>query len=639
MNFGRPQNTGAPSGFRLPGRIAGGLVALAICADANARVADLIDLSIEELTQVPITSISRRPEPLATAASAVQIVTGEEVRRSGASVLPEALRLMPNLQVKQLTSNDWAVTSRGFISLRTEAGTLANKLLVMIDGRAIYTPVFGGVFWDVHNLLLDDIDRIEVVSGPGGTLWGANAVNGVIHVIRRPASETQGWYGKVTVGSLTEDFSLRYGGKLGNNGHFRVYAQQLQRDALAPTGSDEWTMYQGGFRMDLSPTPRDQLTVQGDIHSGSEGISPELGINGHNVMAIWNHEQSDDSQWRLASYFARRSRSLSQFDLKEEVIDVELQHRYRTSASTNIVWGANYRSYSDWTMSHTDRPYLDPEHRRLYSVNAFLQGEFVVRPEELMLTAGAKLSDSEFGGFGFQPSARLAWRISDHGTLWSAISRAIRFPTRIDFDLASDELRGNPDFHNESVIAYEIGYRCQPTPRVSLSIATHYDRYHGLRSINSNPNPPPDLIYGNGLDVDSWGVELFGMFALTDRWRLRAFYSYLKSDFEATSPAVIGNVGAANDRDSKYVAGLHSMMDLGGGFQFDVFLRRIGAIGPGPVLNDPGVPRFHNVDLRLAWQNRHWEVALIGQNVNGAQVEFGQQEIARSLFLRTRFWY
>src|SRR5690606_32760452 len=154
-----------------------------------------------------------------------------------ASVLPEALRLMPNLQVKQLTSNDWAVTSRGFISLRTEAGTLANKLLVMIDGRAIYTPVFGGVFWDVHNLLLDDIDRIEVVSGPGGYLWGATAVNGVILVIRRPASETQGWYGNVTVGSLTEDFSLRYGGKLGNNGHFRVYAQQLQRDALASTGS------------------------------------------------------------------------------------------------------------------------------------------------------------------------------------------------------------------------------------------------------------------------------------------------------------------------------------------------------------------------------------------------------------------
>jgi iron complex outermembrane receptor protein len=628
----------APWGFRLPGRTAGGLLLLAICADAPARVADLVDLSIEELTQVPITSISRRPEPLATAASAVQIITGEEVRRSGASILPEALRLAPNLQVKQITSNDWAVTSRGFISIRTETGTLANKLLVMIDGRAIYTPVFGGVFWDARNLLLDDIDRIEVVSGPGGTLWGANAVNGVVHLIRRPASQTQGWYGNVTVGALIEDYSLRYGGKIGDSGHYRVYGQQLKRDALAADGSDDWIMYQSGFRMDLSPTSRDQLTLQGDIHSGEEGRSTELGINGHNLMAIWNHEQSDDSQWRLSTYIDRRDRELSFLDLEEKIFDIELQHRYRANASTNLVWGADYRSYADWSVGR-QTPYLMPEHRRLSSVNAFVQGEFALRPDKLLLTAGTKLSDSEYGGFGFQPSVRLAWRLSDNGTLWSAISRAIRSPTRIDRDLATGELRGNPDFHNESVIAYELGYRCQPTPRISLSIATHYDRYRGLRSININPGPPPQLIYANGLDVESWGAELFGMFAITDRWRLRAFYSYLRSDFEANSPAVTGDVDLAGDRDSKYMAGLHSMMDLGGGFQFDIFMRRVGAIGPGPVLGDPGTPAHNNLDIRLAWQNKHWEIALIGQNVNGAQTEFGPEAIPRYVFLRTRFWY
>ncbi len=639
MNCGRLRGLEALSGLRLPGRIAGGLALLALCTEAPARVAELIDLSIEELTQVPITSVSRRPEPLATAASAIQIITGEEVRRSGASLLPEALRLAPNLQVKQITSNDWAVTSRGLISLRTEAGTLANKLLVMIDGRPVYTPVFGGVFWDNHNVLLDDIDRIEVVSGPGGTLWGANAVNGVINIIRRPASQTQGWYGNVTVGALLEDFSLRYGGKLGELGHFRVYGQQLQRDALASDGSDEWTLHQGGFRMDLNPTARDQLTLQGDIYSGDEGLDPELGLNGHNLMAIWSHDQSEDSHWRLTTYTDRRWRALPSFDLKEEIFEIELQHRYRTGASTNIVWGANYRSHADWSTSRTGAPFLLPEHRRLDSINAFVQGEFVLRPDRLLLTAGTKLSEAEFGGFGFQPSVRLAWRLAENATLWSAVSRAIRFPTRLDRDLATDEIRGDPDFHNESVLAYEIGYRCQPTPRVSLSIATHYERYRGLRSINVNSDPPPQLIYVNGLDVNSWGAELFGMFAVTDRWRLRAFYSYLDSDFEATSPAVTGNLDIAGDRDSRYVLGLHSMMDLGGGFQFDIFMRRVGSIGPGPLLGEPGVAAHNNVDLRLAWQNRNWEVALISQNVNGAQAEFGPQEIPRYVFLRTRFWY
>jgi iron complex outermembrane receptor protein len=612
---------------------------LVVCTEAPARVADLVDLSIEELTQVPITSVSRRPEPLATAASAIQIITGEEVRRSGASVLPEALRLAPNLQVKQITSNDWSVTSRGFISLRTEAGTLSNKLLVMIDGQAIYTPVFGGVYWESHNILLDDIDRIEVVSGPGGTLWGANAVNGVINIIRRSASHTQGWYGNLTTGALLDDYSLRYGGRIGDRGHFRVYGQQLKRYAIVADGSDEWQTHQGGFRVDLDLSSRDRLTVQGDMQSGEEGRETEFGINSRNLMAIWEHQQSEDSQWRLATYVNGRWRALSSVDLKEDVFDIDLQHRFRTSAATNIVWGASYRSYEDQTTPRSEEVRFIPDSRRLLTSNAFVQGEIIAIPDRLMLTLGTKFSDSEYSGFEIQPSVRLAWRATESGTLWSAISRAVRTPTRLDRDFLTEGLAGNPGFDSEKVIAYEAGYRWQPSPRASLSIAAYYNRYQDLRSFSANSDPPPALILGNDFEVDSWGAELFGMFAITERWRLRAFYSHLDAHFEATSPAAVSDPVSAENRDSSYVLGLHSMMDLGRGFQLDIFMRRIGATGANDIPPDPGVPAHNNLDARLAWQNRNWEVALIGQNLNGAQIEINPEAIPRYVFLRTRFWY
>lgn len=635
----RRRQGSAGRGFRLLRSLAHCLPLLAVCAESTARVSELVDLSIEELTQVPITSVSRRPEPLATAASAIQIITGEEVRRSGATVLPEALRLAPNLQVKQITSNDWAVTSRGFISLRTEAGTLANKLLVMIDGRAVYTPVFGGVYWETHNVLLDDIDRIEIVSGPGGTLWGANAVNGVINVIRRPASQTQGWYGNVTVGAMIEDYSLRYGGRIGDRGHFRVYGQQLRRDAVAADGSDEWLIHQGGFRADLDLSPRDKLTLQGDINSGYEGRAVELGINGHNLMAAWQHAQSEDSQWRLTAYSDRRWRALTSVDSEEEIHNVEVQHRYRTSAQTNIVWGGNYRFYRDRTTTRSGEISFVPESRRLPNINAFIQGEFVLSPERLMLTAGTKLSDTEYSDFEFQPNLRLAWRPADNETAWAAVSRAVRTPTRIDRDVVTPELRGNPEFRSETVLAYELGYRWQPSSHASLSLATYYNRYRHLRSFSLNPDPPPALIHANDFDVKSWGAELFGMFAITERWRLRAFYSYIDSDFMATSPAAVSDPSSAEHRDSIYVAGLHSMMDLGRGFQLDVFVRRVGSTGATLLPPDPGVAAHNNVDARLAWQNENWEVAVLGQNLNGAQTEVNPYSIPRYVFLRTRFWY
>lgn len=636
-NRWRPER--AENGFRFLRLLAHCLPLLAVSAQSPARISDLVDLSIEELTQVPITSVSRRPEPLATAASAIQIITGEEVRRSGATVLPEALRLAPNLQVKQITANDWAVTSRGFISLRTEAGTLANKLLVMIDGRPIYTPVFGGVYWETHNVLLDDINRIEIVSGPGGTLWGANAVNGVVNIIRRPASQTQGWYGNATFGAMIEDYSLRYGGRIGEHGHFRVYGQQLRRDPVAADGNDEWLIHQGGFRADLDLSPRDRLTVQGDLQSGYEGSAVELGINSHNLMAVWQHAQSEDSQWRLTAYTDRRWRALSTVDMKEEIHNVEVQHRYRTSAQTNIVWGGNYRAYRDRTATRTGEIRFVPESRRLPNLNAFIQGEFVLSPERLMLTAGTKFSDTEYSDFEFQPHLRLAWRPRGNEIAWAAVSRSVRTPTRIDRDVITPELKGNPEFRSETVLAYELGYRWQPSSRASLSLATYYNRYQHLRSFSANPDPPPPLIHANDFEVASWGAELFGMFAITDRWRLRAFYSYIDSDFTPTSPAVVSDPSSAEHRDSTYVLGLHSMMDLGKGFQLDVLVRRVGATGATVLPTDPGVAAHNNVDARLAWQNQHWEIALLGQNLNGAQTEINPYEIPRYVFLRTRFWY
>jgi iron complex outermembrane receptor protein len=599
----------------------------------------LADLSIEELAQVPITSVSRRPEPLATAPSAIQVVSGEEIRRSGASLLPEALRLAPNLQVAQINSNDWSITARGFSGSPTIAGSLANKLLVMIDGRAIYSPVFGGVFWDVNNVLLDDIDRIEVVSGPGSPLWGVNAVNGVINVIRRHAAETQGLYGNASIGNRVRDYSLRHGGTFGKHGHFRVSGQHMARDALYGDGRDEWRMNQLSFRLDLDASERDALVLQGDFYDGEEGRGARHGMDGQNLMAVWQRHYDRDRGLRLAGYLDRRWRNLDSVDFETETFDLDLQHSLAAGDRVDLVWGANYRVSRD-SLSNPVAVEFDPSRRQLQTANGFLQGTFALRPERLSLTLGAKFGDNEFSGFELQPGVRLAWTPHGSHLLWSAVSRAVRTPSRLDVDLVDTEgLFGNPGFLAEKAIAYELGYRMQAGPRASLSLALYYNEYSDLRSINADPGPPPVLRIANDFEARSRGVELFGMIALGERWRLRAFYTYFDAEFSPGNAQVIAGAETIEAVDPRHQFALHSMVDLSDRLQFDLFARRTSARPPPLLLDGEAVPAHTSVDARLAWQNANREIALIGQRLNGGAVEFDRQEIPRSVFLRTRFWF
>ncbi len=605
----------------------------------SPMVSSLADLSIEELTQVPITSVSRRPQPLATAPAAIQVVTGEEIRRSGVTLLPEAMRLAPNLQVAQISSNDWSITARGFSGSPTPTGSLANKLLVMIDGRAIYSPVFGGVFWDSNNVLLDDIDRIEVVSGPGSPLWGVNAVNGVIHVIRRHAAETQGVYGNVSIGNLIKDYSLRYGGAIGKHGHFRVSGQHMQRDATYADGRDEWQMNQASFRLDIDASERDALTLQGDFYDGSEGNGPHDGMDGQNLMAVWQRHYAGDSGIRLASYVDRRWRDMGSVDFETETFDIDLQHSFPVGEDIDIVWGANYRFIRD-SLTNPVTLEFNPSQRRLHALNGFLQGTFALMPQRLVLTMGAKLGENEFSGFELQPGARLAWMPHDTHMLWSAVSRAVRTPSRFDTDLVDTEgLSGNPDFAAEKAIAYELGYRLQAGPRASLSLALYYNDYYDLRSFNGDPGPPAELRIANDFKAQSWGAEVFGMIALNERWRMRAFYSYFDAHFSAQSPAVAPGASTIEVIDPHHQIALHSMIDLPHHMQFDLLVRRASSRPPLQLPPGARVPAHTSVDARLAWQNRNWEIALIGQRLNGGGTEFAGQEIPRSVFLRTRFWF
>lgn len=634
----RPATSGSAPSALLPAAL------VLVHACAQAQQPSLVDLSIEELAQIPITSVSRRSEPLATAPSAIQILTGEEIRRSGASRLVEALRLTPNLQVAQLNSNDWSITARGFSGQPTFVGSLANKLLVMIDGRTLYTPVFGGIFWDAQNILLEDIDRIESVSGPGTTLWGVNAVNGVINVIRKRASDTQGWYASATRGARLEDYSLRYGGTVGESGHYRIYGQQLGRDALYTDGRDEWLVQQGGFRVDFDARANHLVTLQGDFYSGHEGIDIRHGLRGQNVMAIWQRRYAQDAEMRLSAYFDHRWRSLDPIDVESSNWDIDFQHSFPAHGKINVVWGSNFRMHEDET-SNPNGVRFDPASRRLSNANVFVQGEIAMH-EGVALTLGAKVGKNDFSGFEFQPSVRMAWTPAPQHTLWWAISRAVRTPSRLDSDIIADAgLEGNPDFKSEKVFAYELGYRARPTPNATLSVSTFHNEYREIRSLDLT-DTPPTLRVANGFDASSWGMELFGMVAVTPRWRLRSFYTFLNIDFTARHPGVAPGAESFEARDPRHQIGLHSMLDLPKHLQLDVFMRRIGSLPastlpaqPGAAPSSAGVDSYISVDARLGWQKKNVEIALIGQNLNGGHVEVEPQKIPRSVFLRTRLWF
>lgn len=606
--------------------------------DSSTSPEALKKLSIEQLMNLQVTSVSKRPERLSQTASAIQVITHEDIRRSGASSLPEVLRLASNLQVAQVDSRQWAISARGF------NGTTANKLLVLIDGRTVYTPLFSGVFWDVQELPLADIDRIEVISGPGATLWGANAVNGVINVITKDAKDTPGL--RLVAGGGTEQHAfgtIRYGGALGSTVHARVYGRGFRRDAAAlPDGQDagdDWHLGQGGVRMDWDPSFANRVTVQGDLYDGriAQPGGDDITVGGGNLMAKWSRTFSEASDLATQLYYDRTHRDIpGTFGEDLDTYDVDLQHRARIGAGHDVVWGLGYRVINDRVVNSPGLAFLPSQVTRQW-LTGFVQDEIALIPNKLHVALGTKIEHNDYTGVEIQPGGRVNWGLSPSGTLWAAVSRALRTPSRIDRELFAPGqppyfLAGGPDFHSEEELAYELGYRHQ-RGSLAVSVATFYSRYYGLRSVEqANPPAASPLVIGNGQDGESYGAELSADYWLTRRSRLRAGYTELRIHIWPTPGSTDASRGTAESHTPDRQFFLNWSGDLPAHLRLDTALRAIADI------SNQQVPAYAELNAKLTWQpTPQLDLSLVGQNLLHARhAEFGapaeRRDIERGVY-------
>jgi iron complex outermembrane receptor protein len=598
-------------------------------------------LSLDELMDIDVTSVSKRSEKLSETASAIQVITQEDMRRSGASSIPEALRLASNLEVAQVDSHQWAISARGFNS------TSANKLQVLIDGRTVYTPLFSGVFWDVQDTLLEDVDRIEVISGPGATLWGANAVNGVVNIITKSAKDTQGLLVLGGGGTELRGFGgARYGGTLSSNLHYRVYGKYFDRDStVLPSGrdaTDDWHMGQGGFRLDWDGSEANLLTLQGDIYDGriaQLGANDDSVVSGGNVIGRWSHTFSEESDFKLQLYYDRTHRNIpGTFSEDLDTYDLDFDHRFPLGERNAIVWGLGYRRMDDDVGNSPVLAFLPRRlSRELFS--GFVQDEIALVKDRLHLTVGTKIEHNDYTGFEFQPSGRLAWLITPRQTAWTAVSRAVRTPSRIDNDLFAPAnppftlVQGGDDFVSEELLAYELGYRIQPHRRLSLSLAAYYNDYDNLRSVEKvNPPAPFPVVIANGQEGESYGAELTAEYHVTDWWRLRVGYTELRIHVRPKSGSTDTSKGSGESHDPNHQVGLRSSWDLPWHLECGVGFRYVSQIA------NQRVPAYQELDARLAWRpTPKLEFSIIGQNLlHDHHPEFGaltsRHEIERGVY-------
>ncbi|MGC3982880.1 MAG: TonB-dependent receptor [Steroidobacteraceae bacterium] len=608
---------------------------------AQAKDSDALKkLSVEQLMDVEVTSVSRRPEKLSESASAIQVITQDDIRRSGASSLPEALRLASNLEVAQIDSRQWAISARGFNS------TTANKLLVLIDGRTVYTPLYAGVFWDAQDTLMEDIEQIEVISGPGATLWGANAVNGVINITTKNSRDTQG--GIVTAGGgdeLRKFGGVRYGGNWQDQVDYRVYAKYFDRDdALLANGNDAtntWRMVQGGWRADATLTNNDTLTVQGDMYQGAirQLNLDDIAISGGNVLGRWTRNLSDTSDLQLQTYFDRTHRRIpGSYAESLDTMDVDFQHRFMLSERHELIWGGNYRHISD-EIGNAGTFSFTPNNINRQWFGLFVQDGIDLLTDTLSLTLGAKLEHNEYTGYEFLPSTRLAWRIDERSTAWAAISRATRSPSRIDSELVAPAnppytvVVPNSDFESEKLMAYELGYRALPITDLSVSLSLFYNDYDDVRSIEHvTPGVAFPVYIGNGLTAIAYGAELSSDYNVTDKWRLRLGYTDMRLQLRRQPGSTDTSNGSSEAHDPKHQLLLRSSHDLTDNIELDATFRYVSKI------IDIDVPGYSELDFRVGWQlTDNIELSLAGRNLLHAHhAEFGsaatRQEIERNVY-------
>ncbi|HWJ36582.1 MAG TPA: TonB-dependent receptor [Steroidobacteraceae bacterium] len=584
------------------------------------------DLSVEELSNLEITSVSKRAERLSDAPTSVFVITAEDIRRSGATNLPDALRLAPSLQVARASANEYTVSARGFNS------SSANKLLVLIDGRSVYSPLFSGVFWDVQDVMLEDIERIEVISGPGGTLWGVNAVNGVINVITRSASRTQGGLVAAGGGNREDRASLRYGGTLGA-ADFRVYATHFDlkntETRADDVKDDAARQTQVGFRSDWV-REGDSFMLKGDAYTGREGqplpgtlsiqgvqlALGEISVSGGNVTSRWEHSLAGGGGISILAYYDHTERTVPPtFADSQDIVDLQLQFSANPLGAHTVVWGAEYRYGMDH-VANSAYVALLPARLDQHWPSLFAQDEIALL-RDLRLTLGARLERDDYTGTEFLPTVRLAWKWAPNQLVWSAASRTDRAPSRLDHDTYVPGtppfvLRGGPGVVSETAEDYELGYRGQITRAASVSATVYHTIYDRLRTQEVDPSFTY-IYYANGMQGTTSGVELWGSYQATSSWRWNAGFSRLRQALHLTpysndASAVAVTEGANPAR----WAILRSSLDVGARTQVDVTLRYMGA------LSLPVVPSYTALDLRLGWQpNPKVDLSITGQNLLG----------------------
>ena len=591
----------------LSGAALGALLAAGPAWSQETSVDVLRGLSIEQLANLEVTTASRRPEPLGQIDVAIDVITGADIRDAGAQSLPEALRLARNLQVARVSSQHYAISARGFNSFQA-----SNKLLVLVDGRSVYTPLYSGVFWDQQIALLEDIDRIEVISGPGGALWGANAVNGVINVISKSSEDTQGGFAQLRLGSVDQRIDLRYGGRLGEDGPtYRIFATGFERGSvLTSTGDeddDDWGAGQVGFRSDWSAGD-DTFMAQGGYF---ERLDDGGSSSGGHMLGRWRRQIDEASNFEAQIYYSAASAAVGGVSDELQTWDIELQHTLQADGH-EIVWGGGYRLSDSEFINTTNPSVLDPQRRKLNTANLFVQDEMALA-EDVALTLGLKLEDHTYTGVEYLPTVRLAWETDDDSVLWAAVSRAVRTPSRIDRDLVVPGVIVPGGIEFEVLIAYELGYRTQPTPMSSLSANLYYHDYEGVRTVNLTPPGMLPAWYGNGINGPVYGLEVWGDMDVSDDWRLSAGITLLELELEADPLAIDLN---GSGLDPSYQVFLRSHARLAADWTLDLDLRAIDDVAPT-------IPSYVELGARLAWRHDNFELALVGNNLlDGSHPEF-----------------
>ena len=605
-------------------------------------------MSIEDLMNVKVISVSKTEEKLSRTASAVFVIGQEDIRNSGALNIPDLLRMVPGMDVAQITANTWAIGTRGF------SGRFSNKLMVMLDGRSVYTPTNGVVFWNVLNVPLEDIERIEVIRGPGGSVWGANAVNGVINIITKKADETPGGLVTAGGGNLDQGFgTVQYGGTVDKALDYRIYTKYQNQDhlpnATGQDGGDGWHLLQGGFRTDSALSTKDTLMIQGDMYTGAENIptsflpsisSPtpqfsdaKVPLSGAFIQSVWNHTFSAraDTALEISYDSYQRDDALRE---QRKTLNVDFQHHILWGARQNILWGLAVRYTSSSSVENL-LAYLNPPAATDTLFGSFVQDEIALAPDRLYLTIGTKLEHSYYTGWAAMPSARLSWQVSGHHTLWAALSRPSRTPNESDVAIRTGisgfigpggipalvEIVGNPNFQNEKTMDYEMGYRTSLSNKLSIDFAAFYNNYTDLQTtepgapfLESSPAPLHlvfPLTFENLMHGETHGFEISSNWKITNRWSLSPGYAFEKIHMHlAPSSQDTTSVLVAEGSSPDHSAQLRSHVDLSHGLEWNTSAYFVNNLSSG------NIPAYTRLDTNLDWKwSEKGSFSLVGQNL------------------------